>query len=214
MKNTEKLIEHINFTRWEWKTKPEYASLIEFLSSEKIESYIDLGANTGTICRILKETIPSLKRCYLFEPQKENYDFIVSHLSDIISEDILVFDKGIYYGKDKMTLYRGDENVGGYTAIQYPGFSPSGGDADMVTLESIGVDLVDFIKIDVEGSEPNIIENSEYLNRIKYIQIEFHPPFDTEDKCKPLLKENLKNHSIVGDLSIFPGSVFLRMNEK
>lgn len=210
--NTEKLIEHIRFTRWEWETKHEYRDLIEFLRSEKIKSYVDLGANTGTICRILKEAIPGLKKCYLFEPQKENYNFIVSNLSDIINDDILVFNQGIYYGKDKMTLYRGDENVGGYTVIEYPGFSPSGGDVEMVTLESIGIDPVDFIKIDVEGSESNIIENSEYLNKIKYLQIEFHPPFDTKEKCTNLLNANLKNHSILDNLSVFPGSVFLQMN--
>jgi hypothetical protein len=213
MENIERLNEHIKFTRWEWRTKQEYTSLIDFLHHAKIESYMDLGANTGTICRILKESIPSLKKCYLFEPQKENYDFIVSNLSDIIGDDVKVYDKGIYYGKDRMTLFRCDENVGGYTAIKYPGFLPSGGEAEMVTLESMEIAPVDFIKIDVEGSEPNIIQNSDYLNKIKYIQIEFHPPFDTEDKCTDLLIRKLINHSVVKDISIFPASVFLKMKE-
>ena len=60
------------------------------------------------------------------------------------------------------------------------------------TLEELELPIVDFIKIDIEGGEFNVIENSSYLQQIRWIDIEFHALIDPN-----YIKTHFPNYEIM-----------------
>ena len=58
-------------------------------------------------------------------------------------------------------------------------------------------EVPDFIKIDIEGAEKNILENSELLKKAKYMIVEWN---QEEDFCD-FLKKYLPNFKIINNNS-------------
>jgi FkbM family methyltransferase len=188
--------DHIAYTRNEWENEPYFLKVLEILQSENIISYLDLGANVGEVCNVLFEKIPTLESAYLVEPQLENFEFLKAH---VISENrkIEYYPVGIFYGKTTGELFIDPswQNPGSFAlSDDRDNFQPAGETVKLTTLEDLNIPYVDFVKIDVEGSEYNIVENSSYLTGCKYIDIEFHTyTIPSLEFCQ----KNLPTHSIV-----------------
>jgi FkbM family methyltransferase len=159
---------HWIFTYKQWGfDEKHYVDVIEYLNQNNIFSYVDLGANSGGVCSILLERISTLKKCYLFEPQKDNFEFMQNKFKS--DSRVICYNFGILYSEeDYVELFRCDDNVGGYTAIKFnEDFISSGDKMEVKKLEDFDFGKIDFIKIDVEGAEENIILNSTYLQDIR-----------------------------------------------
>jgi len=203
--------EHWDVSYQQWFNDEHYEQIINFLNEKKIKKYLDLGANTGAVCQVLIEKIPSLEYCYLVEPQIDNFNFIENRFR--LNNNICTYNYGIYYtDSETMPMYSGsDGNVGGYTNIQLEGFNHLY-DMNVITLENLNIKDIDFIKIDVEGAEENIIENSSTLRDIKYIELEFHGHISGKSKTEEhlsLIKKYLPDHTIDYGLSCPPTHLFL-----
>jgi FkbM family methyltransferase len=201
MPNT--LEEHINYTRSEWSKIEYYVNILEYLKSKNIKSFIDLGGCVGEVSMILDENI-KLDTIYIIEPVIENYNFIVNRF--INNENIKVINKAVYYGTDKIELGQmsNDKNVGGWS------FSDNHS-IDKVNVDTIKLEefpICDFIKVDIEGSEHNLITNSENLKKFKFISLELHS--DLINNYKDLISNYLPNHNI---LFIYSEQLFLEMKE-
>jgi len=215
-------IEHFVATYREWTLNHinnysrRYTYLVEILTKNEIKTYVDLGANTGGVCQALLERLPTLEKAYLFEPQIDNYNFMVELFRE--NEKVSIQQRGIYYGVDEIALNRCDDNVGGYTIIQDPGFNPTGDIMKCSMLEDFDLGKVDFIKIDVEGSEINIIKNSTSLRNIDYIEIELHPPYlnRAEDFIEEYIVGKFPEHEVVtisklsGVYAVDDSNIFLK----
>ena len=202
---------HWEFTYKQWGVdEKHYLDVIEHLEENKITSYIDLGANTGGVCSVLLEKIITLEKCYLFEPQIDNFNFMLNNFR--LDERVVCHNFGILYTDKKFVdLFRCDNNVGGYTTIKSSDdFNPSGDQMEVKRLEDFDFPRVDFIKIDVEGSEENIILNSTLLKEIKFIELELHERLLDKKNAIEFLRKNLGSHSIIHDLSHFPHHAFLQ----
>lgn len=202
---------HWEFTYKQWGIdEKHYLDVIEYLNENKIKSYIDLGANTGGVCSVLLEKIGTLDKCYLLEPQIDNFNF----MSDIFRSDerVTCHNFGILYTDEKFVdLLRSDNNVGGYTTIKFnDNFNLTGDRMEVKSLEDFNFQQVDFIKIDVEGAEENIILNSNFLKEIKFIELELHERLLDENVAIEFLTKNLKSHSIIYSLSNLPHHIFLK----
>jgi FkbM family methyltransferase len=157
--------------------------MFKILADENIESYLDIGANVGEFRNVVVEKLQTIKVSYLIEPEEDNFNFLVDH----VDRRCILINAAIGYGSSSCSLAR-SSNVGGHQAIK------GDGDIEMRTLEELGIPPVDFAKMDVEGMEYEIIENSTYLHGVKWLDIEFHREPDT---VRPFLEEHLPNFDIV-----------------
>lgn len=185
----------ISYTQNDWQ-KGHHLKVINYLKSCDIESYVDLGANLGEVFNILKFYLHDLKKAYLFEPQLDNFAFLQERYKD--NPDVRCFNFGIYYGKTQLPLYRRDKNIGGYSVNNAHETCKLVGETILLkTLEEFDIPVVDFVKIDVEGAEENIIRNSKYLKKVKYLDIEFHDDLRSLETVSKLCRECFPNHKIM-----------------
>lgn len=155
---------HMIYSHFEWVNGKFFEALIDFLKKAKIESMIDVGGCNGHVSKLLLEFIDTLEQTIIIEPVPKNYHFINFRFCD--EPRIQVCTNAIYYGKDSLLLTSEDGNMGGFHNSNH------GYEVPTTTLEKFPVP--DFLKLDVEGAEYNIIENSTMLKKVPFINIEFH----------------------------------------
>lgn len=181
------LHEHVNYTENEWKTEKYFINVLNFLKNKNIKKVLDVGGCTGKVSSILFDEIKSIEEIIILEPIEENFNFIKNEIS--FSSKIKVIQKALFYGSSHVQLGRFDDNVGGWSISHDLG---KNNQIETITMEEFF--NLDFVKIDIEGSEKNVIENSTYLHNIPYLEIEFH--FDLFSEWKNYTKENLPNHKL------------------
>jgi len=185
---------HSMYTRTEFENSAYYMSILEFLKERKIETMVDIGGCAGETSIILLENIPTLKKCLILEPIQENFIYISNRID---YSTTTVIDKAIYYGVESIKLDRDKGSVGAWS-ISFA--NDNSIEFDTITLEevsdSIGV-VIDFVKIDIEGAELNLIENSKIIHDIKYIEVEFHRELIMSTNWGPYVQKWLPNHVVV-----------------
>jgi FkbM family methyltransferase len=185
---------HCLYTRTEFENSKYYMSVLEFLKERKIENMIDIGGCAGETSIILLENIPTLKKCIILEPIQENFMYISNRIDNLTT---IVINKAVYYGSDSIKLERDKNSVGAWS-ISF--INDNSLNFETITIEEIS-DLIDssidFVKIDIEGAEVNLIENSNIIHEIKYIEIEFHRDLILSSKWIPYVEKWLPNHTIV-----------------
>jgi FkbM family methyltransferase len=167
---------HIGHTRKELSEEPYYIALLNTLKFNRIVSYVDVGANIGEFSNILFEQIPTLKDAYLIEPEERNCAFLQNH----VKNKNTLYQVAIGYNFTSGVLVEDTNNAGGHHLRESLRVDTNYFNVEIKTLEELELPIVDFIKIDIEGGEFNIIENSNYLQQIRWIDIEFHRAVDTE----------------------------------
>lgn len=193
--------EHVYYTKNEWDQNSYFIKTLEILRENNIESYLDLGANVGEVCNVLFGNIKTLKVAHLVEPQIDNFLFLKENVVKG-DREIYFYPVGIFYGEKEGKLYLDPSwpNPGSFSLLDSrSNFKEFGETVKLVTLEDLEIDPVDFVKIDVEGSEVNILSNSTYLKKCNLIDIEIHPSHDypQNDNYLETIKKNLSDHNIL-----------------
>ncbi len=179
--DTSTLEKHKEYTRNEYNN-PYFSFVLETLKENNIKTMIDAGACTGEVTKIMFENT-TLEKAYIIEALQSNIGYIQENLQD---HNIELHYNALIYGKDKVTFGRLPQNVGGGSV-----FLPGEVEVTAITLEQLPI--VDFLKLDIEGLEGNIIENSINIKKIKYLDIEFHH-YDELLSQKENRAEFLKKH--------------------
>ena len=203
---TESLEGHIYYTNEEWTSRPFYVNIIEFLKEKQIKSFLDVGGCTGEVPKIMLTKIPSLDTSLILEPVSVNFNFIQDRFKN--EYRIKVINKALYYGQDFISLGQSDGNVGGYN-MHSNSHTVQFNDIPTVTLENLP--KYDFLKIDIEGAERNILENATCFADFKYIAIEFHDEMGTT--WPELVEKYIPTHKIAVDGRLYgnPESVLLEL---
>lgn len=186
----------------------EYASLfpsyLEIIKQHtKIRTVFDLGCNVGAFIKLIKAAIPDAEKVVCFEPDIDNYNFIESqNYSNVVLHNI-----GIYYGAvESFVNGVGDNNIGGYMVSVIADEHTNCWGANLEAYSGKVFKLrpleeftqnenLDLIKIDVEASEYNILDNSEDLKKFKWIILECHN--HNLDYYLNYINKTLYTHSIV-----------------
>lgn len=185
--------EHVQYTREELTGYEYYIKVMEILKNENIKSYLDIGANVGELCNFLFEKLPTLNNAILIEPETDNFLFMKKHVTN---KNITHHNLAIGYGfKNGVIISNG--NVGGFIVSENIQGDLVG--ISVKTLEELDLPIVDLVKIDVEGGEYSIIENSSYLQKVKLLEIEFHATLSElqNNYTVNFVKSFLPNHEII-----------------
>ena len=157
---------------------------------------IDIGSNIGLFTKAIVEIIP-YAHIHLFEPSKEYFEESKKILNN--SPNITFNNYGLSDKNKTLNLYKSkDRNIGWNTLIE---IDPFHGNyfSDVMDIEVVklvklddyykDIDVIDFIKIDVEGHERQVIEGAwDLIKKFKpYILIEalwgiYHPEWNLNKK--------------------------------
>jgi FkbM family methyltransferase len=110
--------------------------------------YIDVGANIGNHSMFFASFCNA--EVIALEPVKDNYDLLVFNS---IGKNILPINKAVGKQEGKCSFEINQNNMGMCKMIE-------GKDVDIITIDSLNLTDVTLIKIDVEGSEKDVIEGA------------------------------------------------------
>ena len=143
------------------------------------EIIIDGGANIGNYSLEINKYNPSCK-IYSFEPVETTYKLLKNTIKSI--DNIIPINKGLFSENcsKEINLYNYDTHSSLYDIKGVSYESQQKTEIDLITgdffLENEKISDVDFLKIDVEGAEFEVLkgfENSIKSGRIKAIQFEY-----------------------------------------
>lgn len=135
-----------------------------FRQTGRNKTFLDVGGHIGTMSLPLSMLY---KQVYSFEPFETNYNFLVENIEANNVENVQAFNVAVGNRASKVSVFRHYEHNSGCYAVK----DDSEGSVDCITLDSLDFTDVDFIKIDVQGKESEVIEGA----------------IDTIRKYKPLL---------------------------
>ena len=165
----------------------------ENIKVEENDIVLDLGANIG-IFSLYAESKKS-KHIYSFEPIKEYYEMLKENLKNY--KNIQFFNSAISYKTGKSKIVRNFDNNTILTEV-YDQFGIKNENKTEIDTLSINdfidnIEKIDFMKLDIEGSEYDIFENiTNYnLNKISKIVCEYHWNYENRlDKTIKILNAN------------------------
>lgn len=176
--------------------------LLPFCSDHPI--IFDIGANKGCWSDVILNEFKENCDVHLFEPNQIMLNFCrikYDYNTNVTFNDLAVSDKSgksvdFYYFED---FHNGLSNL--FNNPEWQQFNPKHKKVLIITIDdycSINkIETVDFLKIDVEGNEVNVIKGAKKMlenDAVKIIQIEYSPHYklgdykfqDIIDICKPL----------------------------
>lgn len=132
----------------------------KFIESAKY--VIDVGANNGNHTIAYSYINPNCT-IYSFEPQNNMFKYLESSVKLNKLSNVNLYNVCLGHDNCKTTLRSPtDENLGGI------GIGSGGEEVDMITLDSLNLPGCDYIKIDVEGAEPLVIQGaSQTISKFK-----------------------------------------------
>lgn len=144
----------------------------------------DVGANIGNFSKKIFSRFPNAK-IFAFEPHPVSYSLLVERFTQ---ENITCQQKAMGKEQGKTVLYnRTDDDGSSHASLYRRVISDIHGqdlvseDVDIDTIDSYAekndVDQIDFLKIDTEGNEFDVLLGAQYLlnqNRIDLIYFEFN----------------------------------------
>ena len=144
---------------------------------------LDVGANIGDYTLELSERFPNDVKIYAFEPSRETFEILKQKVSGISQVQINNF--GFSDSEAELPLYK-DQNHNEMASIYQRDLRGAGVHMDHVetitvrTLDNFtsenNIDQINFLKIDVEGHELEVLKGGKRLlekSSIDYIQFEF-----------------------------------------
>lgn len=161
-----------------WFEFREMAFLWLYLRADDV--MIDCGAHIGLYSRLASRILRNKGRLLAIEPNPEVLGFLKENLADAEASTVDIHQLGLYRKVGEMNLYLGHEGLSGYSSLVNAGVSDLSVTVPVTTLdtllEEVGLARVDFMKIDVEGAEIDVLAGAEASiarGALPLIQVEF-----------------------------------------
>jgi FkbM family methyltransferase len=171
---------------------------------------IDAGANVGYTALYLTDKFQSSKIISI-EPFSENANMIKNHIKLNNLQNIILLEKALWHKEENLNLdftYRDCREHAVRTIADTN--NTNGLVINTITLDQIfntyNINQLDFLKIDIEGSEKQIFEDynpiNEILKNTTTIAIEIHDEVASRENIETILKNNFIKVYNLGELTI------------
>jgi FkbM family methyltransferase len=144
-------------------------------SSDRHDPYIlDCGANIGLSTLFFKLTYPGAL-VVAFEPDKKIFDFLSKNIIGFASSEIILVNKGVWKEDTVLTFFSEGADAGSVVNNNMGAISGSADQVEVTRLSNYIDREVDFLKLDIEGAEIEVIEEiNNKLHLVKNLFIEYH----------------------------------------
>jgi FkbM family methyltransferase len=153
------------------------------LKIDKDDTVVDIGAHKGYFATYASAKA-SKGNVYAFEPIPNNFALLKKNISVNRCKNVYVYSFGIAKKKGKIYLYENPNNSSGFTLVKeaFKDFSVTvkSTSIKVISLKDVftrcKIKKIDFLKMDCEGAEFEILLNTpSYLfNKINKISMEYH----------------------------------------
>ncbi len=188
----------------------EYSYIIDLMKANNIAcvNMIDAGANIGLTSLYFNAFFPNINIIAL-EPSNKNFSRLEKNINANGLFNVTLLKKGLW---SCATRLKGDESFRDSLDWSFRLVSTDNEDEalfDVVSLKDIieeyQIQQIDFLKIDIEGSEVEVFKEGnelDWLKIVKVIAIEIHNEFNCKEKIKQILIENEFKLSYSGELTV------------
>jgi FkbM family methyltransferase len=153
-----------------------------FESETKSPYIIDCGSNIGLSVIYFKMLFPdSTIKC--FEPDPDICKILGENLDQFNFTDVEINNKAISFEEGKLNFEKVGDLGGKITAKSKHSIS-----VNSIRLKSLLNGTVDFLKIDIEGAEMDVLRDCKNnLSDVKNIFVEYHSPFNEKQNLSELI---------------------------
>lgn len=165
-----------------WKSgvhDPTILSIFKMLTYERVEHprlgqvVVDVGAGIGTFTAKASHQVGPTGFVYAFEPEPENLTLLKRNTEKL--KNTRIFQRALWSSSGVKTLYVHSKNWGGHSFYPHK-YAGDEIEVHTVTLDEVVKGRVDFLKIDIEGAELEVLKGSERILREykPFIAVELH----------------------------------------
>ncbi len=154
----------------------EKSELYSLLPTSKIKSYIDVGAYNGDTLKEAVEFFPRLSKAYAIEPDRRNFKKLSAYAEAL---DITVTLKNSAAWSECRSGSFSDSGNRNSSVSSTASHEHKSTEIELITVDSLAADDVDYIKYDVEGAEFEALLGS----------------LETIERCQPALLISLYHRS-------------------
>ncbi len=169
------------------------------LQNKKFNLIIDVGAWCGTWSLSMQQYA---KNIYCYEPNKLHYDCLARNLS--VHSHVRLYNQAL--GNEDGFIKLTEE-----AATQNTRVLREKGQTQINKLDSLELQGVDFIKIDVEGLEMEVLKGAgKTLEGVEYLMIELNGNSEKYGSSKKDIKEHLKSLGFKVLMKTWPDTVYYK----
>lgn len=191
--------------------KNEYFKYFDIKANDIV---LDAGANIGLFTLLAGKMMNNMGKIISVEPDDNNYDMLLENIKLNRLTNVIPYKKGLWSEITNLELLIGNR-PGEHSLLDNEQFSGKRVVIECITLDSLletfGLSHFDFIKMDIEGAEIEVVLNSKIvLNdiRTKWViealhQVEGKPAYKS---IIPFMKEN--NFKILGEVDNYRGTIY------
>lgn len=174
--------------------------LIEEYARKKFEIksndvVIDVGAHIGLFTMYASQSCKN-GNIYSYEPVKENFDVLKENMTINNLQNVKIFNSAVSNSDSKITLFMNDDESGHSMFSESAKNIIVNSTSLMKIFDDNNIEKCNFLKLDCEGAEYEIIEKlpSKYFEMIEKIVIEYHMHDEHPELLEKLKSELLKNN--------------------
>jgi FkbM family methyltransferase len=145
---------------------------------------IDCGANMGLSVLYFAKTYPDSK-IIAFEPDESVLPYLKQNIKTYELSNVLLYEKAVWSSNTILSFYS-DQGMGGRLELNYNNQAPK--KVEAIRLKEFLDKEVDFLKIDIEGAEMEVlIDCEDKLRNVNNLFVEYHSFENSEQQLGELL---------------------------
>lgn len=164
--------------------------IYKFDSISESPTIIDCGANYGASVLYFKEIYPQAKITAV-EADPKIFSILQSNINSTDYQDITLLNKAVANETGTISFFSEGADGGRIYPIED---TKAKFEVECIKLDELIDRPVDFLKIDIEGAETEVVCNSEKLENVSQLFIEYHSFKDTEQTLAQIL-DKLSAHN-------------------